>query len=106
MNAAPKATHTPGPWRVMSADYSGECHYMVVDRSGVALFDTVNRSPAAETECELKDIQLAASAPNLLNALLAAKPILCRIAASAGTKRAQEAYNALRLMDEWEELFP
>ena len=106
MNTMQTPMHTPGPWRVMEDQGCGELHYMVIDGTGAPLFDTVNRSPAADSKCELRDIQLAASAPNLLKALLAAKVILCRVAASAEKKQAQEAADALQLMGEWEELFP
>lgn len=65
------AKHTPGPWRSLSDNYSGESHRMVVDSNGASLFDSVNRSPAADDSTEHADLVLAAAAPELLEALRA-----------------------------------
>lgn len=59
-------THTPGPWRILPDNYSGETHWMVVDSNGAPLFDSVNRSPAADDATEQSDLILAAAAPDLL----------------------------------------
>ena len=61
--------HTPGPWKSMPDNYSGEMHRMVVNSQGVPLFDSVNRSPAADDSKEHADLVLAAAAPELLEAL-------------------------------------
>jgi hypothetical protein len=61
---------TPGPWKSMPDNYSGEMHRMVVNLQGAPLFDSVNRSPAADDSTEHGDLMLAAAAPELLEALL------------------------------------
>lgn len=53
----------------MPDNYSGELHRMVVDSHGAPLFDSVNRSPAADDSTEHADLILAAAAPELLEAL-------------------------------------
>lgn len=66
------------PWLVRQDTYSGELHYMVVDADGAPLFDSVNRSPAADPTKEEADIYLAGSAPILREALLTAADALDR----------------------------
>ena len=61
--------HTPGPWELLDDNYSGEHHFMVVDRDRASIFDSVNRSPAATERAEKFDMQLAAAAPELLESL-------------------------------------
>lgn len=61
--------YTTGPWKSFPDNYSGEEHRMVVDSRGVPLFDSINRSPAADDSTEHGDLMLAAAAPELLEAL-------------------------------------
>jgi hypothetical protein len=65
---------TPGPWFIVpDRNFPGEENFAVLSPDRAPLFDSINRSPAADDDALEGDMRLAAAAPEMLVALVAAR---------------------------------
>ena len=71
------SAHTPGPWACLDDKSMGnEHHYQVVNSDGAPLFDSINRSPAADDATERADMVMAAAATEMFAALIIAREFI------------------------------
>jgi hypothetical protein len=68
---APKGEHTPGPWKVVTPGHGHPTEYLCVELDEKDLYATLEMKPA--------DAHLISAAPDMLEALEAAYPLLIRL---------------------------